>query len=341
MWDTARDSEVEHARDAAPVPGVVVVWSGDAPRLTALRLPPPGLVLGRDALPDDERLSRQHVRIRRDGDGFVVADLASRNGTYVNGRAIDDGQLAVTAPAVVRAGRTVALLVDDLEPFVAASVQVVNGVIVGPTLRAAWDAVERAARSGRALLLTGESGVGKELAAAAFHRASAVHGDLIAVNCAAIPHGLAERLLFGARKGAFSGADADADGYLQAADEGLLEEYRSPNVSQLYDWAQRISDVSKNRVAGVYGGILALGYNTEIGGKKKLPVPNSGSPTTWISGSRLSSSRKVAVICRRASCAPRQWWIPPPPKATCLFGQRDRSSFSGWSKTSGSRFAEE
>lgn len=64
-----------------------------------------------------------------------------------------------------------------------------------------------------------------------------------------------------------------ADSYLQAADEGLLEEYRSPNVAQLYDWAQRITDVSKHRVAGVYGGILSLGYNTEIGDKKKLPVP--------------------------------------------------------------------
>jgi iron(III) transport system substrate-binding protein len=64
-----------------------------------------------------------------------------------------------------------------------------------------------------------------------------------------------------------------ADSYLQAADEGLLEEYRSPNVAQLYDWAQRISDVSKHRVAGVYGGILSLGYNTEIASRKKLPVP--------------------------------------------------------------------
>ena len=64
-----------------------------------------------------------------------------------------------------------------------------------------------------------------------------------------------------------------ADNYLQAAEDGLLEEYRSPNVSQLYDWAQRITEISKNRIAGVYGGILALGYNTEIGDKKKLPVP--------------------------------------------------------------------
>jgi iron(III) transport system substrate-binding protein len=64
-----------------------------------------------------------------------------------------------------------------------------------------------------------------------------------------------------------------ADSYLQAADEGLLDAYASANVKDLYPWAQRITTTSGNRVAGVYGGILALGYNTEIGAKRKLPVP--------------------------------------------------------------------
>jgi iron(III) transport system substrate-binding protein len=63
------------------------------------------------------------------------------------------------------------------------------------------------------------------------------------------------------------------DAYLQAAEEGLLETYASPNVVQLHDWARRITEVSGNRVAGVYGGILSLGYNTEIQTKRKLPVP--------------------------------------------------------------------
>jgi len=64
-----------------------------------------------------------------------------------------------------------------------------------------------------------------------------------------------------------------ADSYLQAAEEGLLETYASPNVVQLHDWARRITELSGNRVAGVYGGILTLGYNTELQEKKKLPVP--------------------------------------------------------------------
>jgi iron(III) transport system substrate-binding protein len=63
------------------------------------------------------------------------------------------------------------------------------------------------------------------------------------------------------------------DAYLQAAEDGLLETYQSPNLNQLQDWARRISEVSQNRVSGVYGGILALGYNTELQQKKKLPVP--------------------------------------------------------------------
>jgi iron(III) transport system substrate-binding protein len=64
-----------------------------------------------------------------------------------------------------------------------------------------------------------------------------------------------------------------ADAYLQAAEEGLLDDYRSPNVAQLYEWAQRITELSKGRVSGVYGGIIALGYNTELVARKKLPVP--------------------------------------------------------------------
>src|SRR5579862_6120733 len=63
------------------------------------------------------------------------------------------------------------------------------------------------------------------------------------------------------------------DAFLQAAEEGLLETYRSPNLEQLHDWARREAEVSGYRVAGVYGGILALGYNTEVFARKKLAVP--------------------------------------------------------------------
>jgi DNA-binding NtrC family response regulator len=83
--------------------------------------------------------------------------------------------------------------------------------------------VAEAARLGPTLHISGESGTGKEGLARAFHAAGpAAGGPFVTVNCAAIPEGVAERLLFGAKRGAYSGADADADGYVQAAHGGTL-----------------------------------------------------------------------------------------------------------------------
>jgi transcriptional regulator of acetoin/glycerol metabolism len=224
MTQTTRDSEVGTGGEGGPVAGVLVVWSCETPRLMTLRIPPPGLVLGRETLARaaDDRLSRQHARIRWNGTSFQVADLGSRNGTFVGGSLVTDGEVTALPPVVVRTGRTISILVPDIQPFEDATVATDGGTVVGPILRRSWDAIERAARGGRSLLLTGESGAGKELAARAFHQATGATGELVAVNCAAIPAGVAERLLFGAKKGAYSGADRDAEGYLATADNGTL-----------------------------------------------------------------------------------------------------------------------
>src|SRR6185503_9730039 len=83
------------------------------------------------------------------------------------------------------------------------------------------------ARTAQNLLISGPSGAGKEIAAGLFHRACgrAREGNerpFVALNCATIPGGLAERILFGARRGAYSGADKDAIGLVQAANGGTL-----------------------------------------------------------------------------------------------------------------------
>ncbi|WP_045728401.1 sigma-54 dependent transcriptional regulator [Xanthomonas sp. GPE 39] len=80
-----------------------------------------------------------------------------------------------------------------------------------------------AAASDLPVLICGETGTGKELAARALHRASARAGQpFVAVNCAAIPTELMESELFGYRKGAFSGAVADRSGLIRDADGGTL-----------------------------------------------------------------------------------------------------------------------
>ena len=72
------------------------------------------------------------------------------------------------------------------------------------------------------VLLKGESGTGKEVAARMIHRASGCSGDFVALNCSAIPESLLETELFGCKKGAYTGADADKAGLIEVADKGTL-----------------------------------------------------------------------------------------------------------------------
>ena len=83
--------------------------------------------------------------------------------------------------------------------------------------------VEKVARSMAPVLVFGESGTGKELVARAIHEVSTrASGAFVAVNCGAIPEALLEAEFFGYRKGAFTGATEDRDGFFQAASGGTL-----------------------------------------------------------------------------------------------------------------------
>ena len=64
-----------------------------------------------------------------------------------------------------------------------------------------------------------------------------------------------------------------ADPHIQAADEGLLDEYRSPLLAELHPWAVRLAELSKYRTAGIYLGALGIGYNTDVLKKKNIPAP--------------------------------------------------------------------
>jgi DNA-binding NtrC family response regulator len=231
---TCDESESPLRARHVPAPGVVVIFS-EGPAAPAMALVNGRLELGRGtphgAFEDDERVSRAHVRIGLAGSGWSITDLGSRNGTFVNGQRVQSTE--VSSAPLLRIGRSLLLCVPDLAPYATPSHDLrghnqPDGPVVGAVLRKAFDEIELAARASDTLLIQGESGAGKELAARFFHdlQHRATPGDtnapFIALNCAAIPEGLAERLLFGAKRGAYSGAVADSEGYLLAAHRGSI-----------------------------------------------------------------------------------------------------------------------
>ncbi len=96
-------------------------------------------------------------------------------------------------------------------------------VFRSPTMQAILRTAERVAASDVSILITGESGTGKEVIADLIHALSVrAKGPLVKVNCAALPHELIESELFGAVRGAYTGAHADREGLFRQAESGSL-----------------------------------------------------------------------------------------------------------------------
>ncbi len=183
------------------------------------------LELGRDnlgLLTEDRRISRRHARVEfRDG-RFFACDLGSLNGTSIDGQPVTSGSLHPLLRCL-RVGETLLLPVADVRPATRLGLFVQGGMVIGPRLASLYQRIASLAEKSTTLHITGESGAGKEGAARVFHSQSpAARGPFIAVNCATIPESIAERLLFGAKRGAFSGAVSDSEGYLQSAHQGTL-----------------------------------------------------------------------------------------------------------------------
>ncbi|MET0287285.1 MAG: sigma 54-interacting transcriptional regulator [Polyangiales bacterium] len=224
--DSSRGTETQ--RRARP--GIVVVLNAGEPSCATFEVSGIGVEVGRGSpqglLEGDDRVSRRHVRIRHARSGWEIQDLESRNGTFVNGEELV-GEHSCGGEPLIRIGRSLLWAVSDVAPFkeVRPHKLPLTGPVLGGRLQRAWSEIALASRSGSTLCVRGESGAGKELAARAFHEARfgvGTKAPFVAVNCAAIPEGLAERLLFGAQRGAYSGANVDAEGYLQAAHKGTL-----------------------------------------------------------------------------------------------------------------------
>jgi DNA-binding NtrC family response regulator len=178
----------------------------------------------------DPWASSAHARLRRTPSGWIAEDLGSRNGLYVDGARVAQA-VAVADGSVVEVGHSFFQLVAALSTSADAPADLDGAALaaVSPGLRTLVPALElqlaalrRIAASPLTVLIGGETGTGKEVIARAVHEASGRAGAFVAVNCGALPATLVESELFGARRGAYSGATHDRPGLVRAADRGTL-----------------------------------------------------------------------------------------------------------------------
>lgn len=170
----------------------------------------------------DTSVSREHAVVTPAGDLIQVEDKKSRNGTFIDDVQVN-GQGSARPGQVVRFGRCTFLVVDAVGRFAAWwQLGLVGPIIGGPMMGEVRQLVDHFGPMPNPVLLLGESGTGKEVVANALHRASKRSGNLVAVNCAAVPETIFEDQFFGHKKGAFTGATCDEAGFLRAAKGGTV-----------------------------------------------------------------------------------------------------------------------
>ncbi len=172
----------------------------------------------------DPAVSRVHCEIEVRPDGVALRDLGSTNGTFVDGRRVRDVEVG-HGTLVCVGGTTFRVDVGDTPAFVSLSGRASFCEVLGSSteMRRVYAVLEKAAASEATVLVSGETGTGKELVARALHEASPrATRPFVTIDCGAIPEALIESELFGHVRGAFTGAVTDRKGAFEEADGGTV-----------------------------------------------------------------------------------------------------------------------
>jgi len=172
----------------------------------------------------DKRVSRFHFEIRLEHAGYRLRDLDSTNGTFVAGHRVRDIYLSPGSAVYVGDSRirfepqpeSACVELSDKERFAG---------MVGRSvaMRALFAQLERVAPADASVLITGETGTGKELVAEALHEHSTrTSGPFEVLDCGSLPPNLVESELFGHEKGAFTGAHTGHAGIFERASGGTV-----------------------------------------------------------------------------------------------------------------------
>ncbi|MBI4510876.1 MAG: sigma 54-dependent Fis family transcriptional regulator [Deltaproteobacteria bacterium] len=179
---------------------------------------------GSDLTLTDSKVSGLHAEIRLDEQGYRLRDLESTNGTWVAGHRVND--IYVNPGTMIAIGST-RLRFEPLGESIELAISTEDrfGGMVGRSvvMREFFARLARIAATDATVLVTGETGTGKELVAEALHEQSPrTAGAFVVLDCGAIPANLVESELFGHERGAFTGAVTSYAGAFERAHGGTL-----------------------------------------------------------------------------------------------------------------------
>ena len=172
----------------------------------------------------DETVSRVHFEIVRDAKGYLVRDMKSTNGTFLDSAEVKEAYLR--AGSVIKAGEVELKFTPFEERIeILPSEKEALGDMVGksPAMREIFGLVEKIAPTDATVLIEGETGTGKDMIARTLHQLSPrADKPFIVVDCGAVAGTLIESELFGHEKGSFTGAVAARQGAFELAAGGTI-----------------------------------------------------------------------------------------------------------------------
>jgi transcriptional regulator with GAF, ATPase, and Fis domain len=172
----------------------------------------------------DETVSRQHCRIFMEGGGFMIRDLDSTNGTFVNRVRVREAWLKPDCTITLGTSELRFKPIDERVDIVP-SEEGRLGEIIGRNqkMREIYSILEKIAPTDATVVVEGETGTGKEVVARTIHNLSRRReGPFIVFDCGAVPENLIESELFGHEKGSFTGAISTRQGVFEMANGGTV-----------------------------------------------------------------------------------------------------------------------
>jgi DNA-binding NtrC family response regulator len=179
---------------------------------------------GNHFLLTDTTVSRRHSEITRTPEGLVLRDLGSTNGTFLGQVRIKEVYLGENR--AFRVGNTTvefALLDEVIDIVPTRETRFENIVGQSVAMRETFAILDRVARTELTVMVTGETGTGKELVSRAIHqRSNRRNGPFVVFDCGAVARNLIESELFGHERGAFTGAVQSRAGVFEQANGGTI-----------------------------------------------------------------------------------------------------------------------